>query len=101
MGRGNVGGLGIQQALVVGAETQLDQRPRIRSDPGLPAVVSLIPGEGILRLLVPNAARSAAHVVLADKGALDGLGAFGVDTALCVRPRRALGAVFAGMCPGA
>ena len=88
--RRNAGGVRIQQTFVVRAQTELDQRSRIRSELGLPAIVSLELGQRIFGGLVPNASWLAAKVMLLNQRALDLAGAFLIDRALSVRMRRAL-----------
>ena len=51
---------------MVGAEAELDERPRVGRDLGLPAVVRLVLGQGVFGGLVPNAGRLAAEVMLAE-----------------------------------
>ena len=85
-------GVRIQQAFVVRPQTQLDQGPRVGSELGLPAVVSLELGQGIFGGLVPNASGLAAEVMLLNQRALDFAGAFLIDRALPVRMGCALGA---------
>src|SRR2546430_2187138 len=41
--------------LVVGSESKLDQRPRVRNHLGLPSVVGLVALHGSLRIIVPQA----------------------------------------------
>src|SRR5271165_855564 len=87
VGRRDVRGLGIQQALVVGTQAQFDQCPRIGRELGLPAVVGLVFGHGVLAGLVPNSGRLAREVMLANQRGLDRAGAFFIDPALPVRMR--------------
>src|SRR5580704_13037969 len=82
---------------MIRTETQLDQRPRIRSDLGLPAVCSLILHQGFLRRLVPSPRRLAAQVMLTNERTLYGLGALRVNAPLSVRMRSGLAALCAGL----
>ena len=82
--RRNTRGIRIQKAFVIGAQAQLDQRPRIRRQLGLPAVVGLVLGQRILGGLVPKAGRLARQVMLLNQSALDRAGALLVDSALSV-----------------
>ena len=84
MRRRNAGGVRIQQAFVVRTQTELDQGPRIWSELGLPAVVGLELGQRIFGVLVPNARRLAAKVMLLNQRALDLAGALLIDGALSV-----------------
>ncbi len=88
--RRNVRGLRIQQALMVGSQAQLDERPGIGRQLGLPAIGGLVAGQGVAGGRVPGAGRLAAKVMLANEGALNFRGALLVDAALTVGAGRAL-----------
>src|SRR5262252_7966751 len=69
---------------IVWSQSQLDQRPGIGGDFGLPAVDALIAGHSFLSAGVPFAAGFAAQVVLADQGFLDFPRTFRLDDLLAV-----------------
>ncbi len=84
MRRRDARGIRIQQALVIRSQAELNQRSRVRSELGLPAVVSLIFDQRVFRGFVPSAAGLASEVMLLNQGALDLAGAVLIDTALSV-----------------
>ena len=74
--------------LVVGAESKLDERPRIGNDFGLPPVVGLVALHGLLRSIVPDARWLALKVMLTNQRFLNISGAFGIDFLLSAPPTR-------------
>src|ERR1019366_9206460 len=84
MRRRNVGGLEVQQALMIGSQSQFDQRPGIGCQFSLPAVGRLVTGHGVAGSGVPSAGRPTGKVLLPNEGVLDLQGALLVDPALPV-----------------
>src|SRR6266704_402963 len=85
--------------LVVGSESKLDQRPRVRNHFGLPSVVGLVALHGSLRSIVPDARWLALKVMLTNQRFLNISGAFGIDFLLSAPPaRRARFFPFTRMC---
>ena len=66
------------------SQAKLDERSRIRQALGLPSIVRLVAGHGILGGLVPFAAWFAAHVLLANERFLDIVGPGIVDRLLAM-----------------
>lgn len=69
---------------MVGTESQLDDRARIRGDLGLPSVISLITGHGLLRARVPLAGGRAVKIFFADQRLLNFGGAVVFDFLLAM-----------------
>src|ERR1039458_8369445 len=98
------GALRVEQILLAGAETQLDQSAGVGEDLGLPVVVALEAGECVAGGLVPFAGGVALEVALADQRVLNLKGAGLVDGLLAVEAGfaapgsspRALGCATAG-----
>lgn len=88
IGHGGHGAFRIQQMILAGAQSQLDERSRVGHGLALPAVVRLVAAHGFFAGLVPGAGSFSAEVVLADQGFLNGLGSLGVDFLLAAGPRR-------------
>src|SRR6266699_576950 len=85
--------------LVVGSESKLDQRPRVRNHFGLLSVVGLVALHGSLRRIVPDARWLALKVMLTNQRFLNISGAFGIDFLLSAPPaRRARFFPFTRMC---
>jgi len=76
--------------LVVGSESKLDQRPRVRNHFGLPSVVGLVALHGSLRIIVPHARRLALKIMFTNQCFLNIAGASGINFLLSApRARRA------------
>src|ERR1019366_5549062 len=100
MRRRNIRCFGIQQALMIGSQSQFDQRTRVGCQFGLPAIGRLVAGHGVAGSLVRSAGRPTAKVMFPNEGALDLHGALLVDPALAVRAGSALPVGFPGMMGG-
>src|SRR5207244_9801840 len=74
--------------LVVGSESKLDQRPRVRNHFGLPSVVGLVALHGSLRIIVPHARRLALKIMFTNQCFLNIAGASGINFLLPAPPAR-------------
>ena len=90
VGRGGHGAFGIEQMGLVRSESQSNERPRIGSSFGLPAVVGLILLHRRLGSAVPHAGGFSAQVMFANEGGLDLRGALRVNLLLAAFARACL-----------
>jgi len=72
----------IEQVVVAWAETEANERSRVRNFFRLPAVIRLIAAHGVFGLLVPGPRRIPAQVMLADQRLLNRFGALWFDLLL-------------------
>ena len=85
----------IEQVIVAGAESEFDQRARIRNLLRLPPLICLIALHRRLRGVIPRSRRLALHVVLADERCLNLPGATRVNRLLAPLLRTVFGALLA------
>src|SRR5512141_911113 len=76
---GGSNALGVEQAVVGGPESQLDEGAGIGQSLGLPAVVPLVLHQGFPGGVVPDAGGLAGEIALTDERGLDLAGAVGLD----------------------
>ncbi len=79
------GAFRIEQVIVARSESEADQSARIRHFFRLPSVIGLVTAHRLFAFLIPESGRLAVHVMFANQGFLNGLGARGIDLLLAFR----------------